>query len=388
MPETQIIKTEDIFKVELSRLDAFQDVKERQLELVKTSPYTEIVDSKSHEIAKKHRTTLRTARTDLEKGQKAIFNVVNTFKAEVTKYTDELINITRPAEDRQQSEISRYENEKEEEKRKREEEERQRKEAIKKSIMDFRNRSNQSIASATFNTIEGIQKDISETILPCAEFQDDFEAIKADLIRSVEAKRVQLEKEEEIRIKQVEITRSRERSIEFKKWGYIYPGEDLGQISETDFLQIRNEQRVIFQNEQAAKVKAEEERKRVEREQREKASELARQEAELKAERERIAREEEDKRFRAERETKAAKEVEELRLKAAAEAKSKVEMEERERTRQESLKPDKQKIVETLSDLVLPEPSLSSPEMIEQWDMVRESFRCFIIEQTTIINNL
>ncbi len=388
MTETQIIKTEEIFKVDISRLDAFQDAKNKQVKLVEDCPYTGVTDNKTYEVAKKYRTTLRTGRTDLEKGKKLIISTLNNFKKRVDDYTAELIEITRPAEDRQQQEITRYEEEKEAERKRKEEEERQRKEAIKQSIANFRDRSNQAIATATFNTIAGIQKDISETTLECAEFQDDFEAIKNDLTRSVEAKREQLQREEYIRQQQAEIKRNTTRSIELKKWGYIYPGDDLGRLPEEEFINLRDEQRKIFMDEQAAKAKAEEDRKRIEREQQEKEAELVRKEAALKAEEERIEREENEKRLKAEREAQATREAEELQLKKEAEAKAKAEMEERERARQEALKPDKQKIVETLTNLTLPEPALASPEMQEQWDMVRESFRCFVIEQVTIINNL
>ena len=387
MAETQIIKTDEVFSIDISRLDAFKDAKTKQLKIVEDCPYTEITDNKTYELAKKHRTTLRTGRTDLEKGKKLIISSLNSFKKRVDDYTNELIEITRPAEEKQQTEITRYEDAKEEEKRKREEEERKRKETIRQSIVDFRNRSNQSITTATFNTIEGIQKDISETMLECAEFQDDFESIKTDLVRSVESKREQLQKEEDMRLKQAELQRYYHRATELKKYGFI-PDDNLGRISEEEFIKIRDQQRDIFMEEQSAKAKAEAERKRIEKEQQEKAAELARKEAALNAEKERIEREEKTRRLKAEREAREAREAEERRLREEEEAKAKAEAEERERQRQESLKPDKQKIVETLANLVLPEPELSTTEMIEQWDMVRESFRCFVIEQVTIINNL
>ena len=388
MENLGIIKTGDLFKVDLSRLDTFQDAKNKQLKLVEECPYTEIVDGKSYDTAKRYRTALRTGRTDLEKGQKAIFDVVNGFKNEVKGFTEELIEITRPAEYKQQEEINRYETEKEAEKRRKEEEERKRKDTIKQSISDFRNRVNQSIATATVNTIDGVLKDITGTTLNCSEFQDDFEAIKRDLLQSIESRRVQLQREEEIKLQQEEIKKTTSRSIELKKWNFIYPGDDLGKISEEEFVKIRDTQRSVYMKEQERKAKEEEEKKRVEQEQREKAEALARKEAELKAEEERMNREKEERRKREEQEAIAAKEAEEKRIQAEKEAREKAEAEAREKARQEALKPDKQKITEILEGMALPEPRLSSPEMQQAWDSIRSEFGGFITKQVVFINNL
>lgn len=388
MENAGIIKTGDLFKVDLSRLDTFQDAKNKQLKLVDECPYVKITDSKSYDLARKHRTALRTGRTDLEKGQKAIFDVVNGFKNDVKMFTEELIKITRPAEDNQQAEITRYEEEREAERKRKEEEERQRKETIKQSIVNFRNRFNQSIATATFNTIEGIQKDISETNVECFEFQDDFDAVKRDLLQSVESKRAQLQREEDIRLQQEEIKRSTSRFVELKKYGYIYPGDNLGKMPEEEFVKLRDERKKIHVEETERRAREEEERKRVEREQQEKSAELARKEAMLKAEEERIAREEEERRLKKEREEREAREAEEKRIQEEKKAREKAEAEAREKARQEALKPDKQKITDILECMALPEPQLSSPEMQQAWDSIRTYFGEFITKQVTYINNL
>lgn len=384
LQETQIVTQKGILSLNIYELPSFKEARDRQEKLIIDNPFIQIIDNKTYEEAKKRRTTLRQGRFELQNGLKVIKDALNTFKSEAENITDELINITKPTENKQQTEVSRYEEEKETEKKRKEEEERQRKETIKKTITDFRNSANQSIASATFNTIEGIQKDITEKNIQCAEFQEDFEAIKTDLVRAVEQKRLQLQETENLRIAQAEITRERARSIELKKYDYIYSGENLGKISETEFLEIRETQRKQYQETQAQKAAKEAaekaERERIELENKAERENLEAERKAIELEKARIVQEEQEKREK----TKIA-EQDKIKQKLIEE---KAERETAELARQETLKPDKQKMIESLNTLTLPEPELTSDEMNREWGLVTETLRHFIIDQTTIIENL
>ena len=90
----------------LVELDGFT---QSQLKLVEDHPFIEISDSKSYQEAKKNRTALKTGRTTIEKQDKLIATTVFAFRKGTIKIKDELVIITKPHEEKQQTELDRWE---------------------------------------------------------------------------------------------------------------------------------------------------------------------------------------------------------------------------------------------------------------------------------------
>lgn len=86
---------------------------QQQKKLVKENPFIEIVDNKTYELAKKNRTALLKGRTGLQAQEKDIKNVVNNIKSYTSEKIKNLIEITLPAEQKQQEEVKKYEEERE-----------------------------------------------------------------------------------------------------------------------------------------------------------------------------------------------------------------------------------------------------------------------------------
>ncbi|MDR2223595.1 MAG: hypothetical protein LBE34_12825 [Flavobacteriaceae bacterium] len=104
----------DTFKV--SALKDVQNKREQQLKIVEDNPYIEIVDNESFTTAKKNRTALVTARTTLEKEQKLVVKKVKeNITIPITNLYNEFIDITKPHEEKQQTEVKRWEDIKEQE---------------------------------------------------------------------------------------------------------------------------------------------------------------------------------------------------------------------------------------------------------------------------------
>ena len=109
--ELQVFNLDNLNPALLPELATF---KEKQLQVVEDNPFVKIIDSASRELAKKHRTARKTARTDLEKQDKLISSKFNEAKTKAKTYISELIAYTQPGEIEQQKEIDRDEAEAEE----------------------------------------------------------------------------------------------------------------------------------------------------------------------------------------------------------------------------------------------------------------------------------
>ena len=106
--------TKKAVKFELATLSAdvlvnVTELKAKQLEIVKNNPFVAIKDNETYILAKKHRTALKTARTDREKSDKTIGSVFSQVRKGAKLLNDEVIVISRPSEDAQQTEIDGWE---------------------------------------------------------------------------------------------------------------------------------------------------------------------------------------------------------------------------------------------------------------------------------------
>lgn len=159
-----------------SNLPELQGLKDKQLELVKECPFVEIVDNKSYELAKKHRTTLLKGRTSLESQDKLIASKLSAFRKDVKSVTDELILITLPHEEKQQEEVKRFEQIKENERLEKERIENERIEKIKTSISDFETKCYNLISQMTFENGLETKKELDLI------FNSDFDAEEFDIL--------------------------------------------------------------------------------------------------------------------------------------------------------------------------------------------------------------
>ena len=75
--ELQVFNLENLNPALLPELATFKEI---QLKVVAENPFIAITDVASRELAKKHRTALKTARTDLEKQDKLISSKFNEAK--------------------------------------------------------------------------------------------------------------------------------------------------------------------------------------------------------------------------------------------------------------------------------------------------------------------
>ena len=140
--------------LKVSNLPELQGWKEKQQKLVEENPYVEIVDNKSYEVACKSRTALLKGRTELEKQDKLIASKLTSFRKEVKQETDNLIAITLPYEEKQQSEVKRFEEIKAAEKAEEKRIEQLRVDTIKSKINNFETASYGVIQDTTIENVD------------------------------------------------------------------------------------------------------------------------------------------------------------------------------------------------------------------------------------------
>ena len=107
---------------------------QKQKEIVEANPFIQITDPKSYDQAKKNRTALKTARTEVQSQDKLIGSTLSNFRKETKVVAENLIAITSPHEEKQQEEVSRYEAILEERKNEKERLEKERVDSIQNNI--------------------------------------------------------------------------------------------------------------------------------------------------------------------------------------------------------------------------------------------------------------
>lgn len=306
-------------QISVSKLPELQGWREKQEQIVKEHPFIAIEDHKSYEEAKKHRTALVSARTDIQKQDKLIATKLKELRSEAGKVAAELISITQPHEDKQQEEVKRYEAEREAKRLEEEKKERERKEAIQKSVIDFYNYWKRQISCSDIHNLKLTTDDILKSIEE--EGKKDYEEFELDFAEKCNLLKDQLKERTQYLQEQEEARKEREKMA----------------AERAELERMRKEAEEREAKDRAAR---EEEERRIREEREAEARELARQREELEAEKTRIA-EEERKRQEAIKAERKAKEDAEARAKAEAEEKARKEAEAR---RLEELKPDKEKL--------------------------------------------
>jgi hypothetical protein len=108
MSKNQIVLAE----INVRELPEFIDAKKSQQQLVINHPFIKIVDNESWDLAKKSRTALKGGRTALQNQDSLIASALVKIRKEAGTIKEELILISKSAEDKQQEEVKRYEDEK------------------------------------------------------------------------------------------------------------------------------------------------------------------------------------------------------------------------------------------------------------------------------------
>ncbi|WP_167596587.1 hypothetical protein [Leeuwenhoekiella sp. ZYFB001] len=368
--EVQVI---DLDNLEANLLPELQGWREKQLAIVNDNPYVAIEDNSTYEEAKKARTALVTARTDVQKQEKTIASKLKAFRTKVSEASQELIDITLPHEEKQQDEVRRYEAIKEAEKAEKERIEQERKDKILSGIDAFYQSWKQKISQMTFNQrgdvgtgFETQAQEFSEKELE--EFEMDFAEKKNLLEKQLDERVAFLTEQEEAR---VERERLAEERAAFEK----QQAEARAQAEKEAKAKAEQEAKEREARE-AAEAKAKAEREAAE-------DKLRKEREELEAEKKRIADAEAKRVAKIEAERKAAEE------KAAAE---KAEQEAKERAkaeakRLEELKPSKEKAVAFIGKMEFPKsvPDFGKPEVN---DLVQEFFNEVKEMQTEYLQRL
>tara|TARA_R110002167_G_scaffold81296_6_gene222715 strand:+ start:4486 stop:5559 length:1074 start_codon:yes stop_codon:yes gene_type:complete len=290
--EVQVIELETL---DVNLLPELQGWRETQLKLVEENPFVPITDNKSFEEAKKSRTTLVTARTTIEKQEKAIASKLRDFRTKVADASKELILITLPHEEKQQEEVRRYEAEKEAERAEKERIEKERKDAIRKDIDTFYSEWKSKIQNMDFPSKENLSIQLAKSMsVKSEQDMEEFEldwTEKTKLLNSQFDERVTyLKEKEDQRIENERLTKEREKL-------------------EAERLELERQAKEREDKEREAKRKEDEkikeERRKLEAEKAE--IEKAKAEHEAKLEAERKAKEDAERKKREEAEQKAAK---------------------------------------------------------------------------------
>lgn len=348
----------ELLKIEtldVNKLPELQGLREKQLQIVNDNPFIEIIDNKSFDEAKKRRTALVTARTEIQNQDKLIASKIQEFRKSVAGVSEELISITRPHEEKQQQEVKRWEKVKEEEKQEKLRQEEERKNNIKNSISCIIDEATAKINKCSFETIDSLKVDFEENLYKTElsqfeEFEIDFCEKIMQVKESFSSKIKTLEESEAQRLEKIRLAEEAKKLEEEKaKMEAERKAEEekLQKIKDEQEAAL-NAQREAFERErlkQEQELKAKEEESRKAREAEE--EKLRKEREAIEAEKSRLAKIEADKKAKEEEERIAKEEAErKAKEKAEAEAMAKAEAE-----RLEALKPEKQKAVEYIQSM-------------------------------------
>ena len=99
----------ELKSIQENQLVKFDEWEKKQKEIVASNPFIEVVDSDTHKEAKKRRTALKTARTDVEKQDRTIGSVFSSIRKRIKEKSSLLVDIVSPHEKKQQEEVEKYE---------------------------------------------------------------------------------------------------------------------------------------------------------------------------------------------------------------------------------------------------------------------------------------
>lgn len=321
-------KVQNIFEIEklqATQLPELQGLKEKQIQIVEENPFVQITDNKTYEEAKKSRTTLVSARTEIQNQDKTIASKIKKFREMVAGVSAELIAITKPHEDKQQEEVRRWEAVKEQERLEKQRLENERISLIKGIIEGIYQESLTKIDKMTFSTIETVKSDLEENAYQAEvetfqEFELDY-MDKVNLIKSVFAAK-------EKQLSEIEAQRVEAENLKAERAKLEADRKELEAKQSAENARIAKE-----------KEAAEAEQLKIQNAQKEAQAKIDADRKELEDEKNRIAKAEADKKAKEEADRLAVEKAETDRIQAESEAK-----------RIEALKPEKQKAIDHLNN--------------------------------------
>ncbi len=363
-------QTFSIEKLEATQLPELQGLKEKQMQIVKENPFIEITDNTTFEVAKKSRTNLVSARTDIEKQDKLIASKIKKFREMVSGVSEELISITKPHEEKQQDEVKRYEAIKEAEKAEKARLEEERKAKIKSAIDAIYNDAISRINHLNFISIEGLKTDLEENIYKTEtdqfeEFELDFNE-KLNLIKSqFSSKEKQLTELENQRIEAENLKAEREKLEADRKALEEKQAVENARIAKEKAdaeAKLEADKKALEDQQKTAHEKLEADRLKIENEQKEVQQKLDAERAEIEADKAKIAKVEADKKAQELKDALAIEKSENDRIadeKAKEDARINAE-------KQEALKPEKEKAIDFLNCLVFKNefPEIKDAELL------------------------
>ena len=251
--KTQIIELD---KFNINQLPELQNKKNEVDKKLKEFKYVEITDNATYEEAKKSRTGVRTIRTELQKEQKTVEKKIKDFiLSPVKEAYNGLIETVTPIEDKQQTEVSRWEDIKEKQRQEKLRIEEARKQTHRDNIDLFFNHNKKIIDELTFEKIphELVYKinDQEFTQESFEEFDDVFESKVEVLNFQLAEKTNSLQEKENIRLENERLASERkenERKENIKKSIDIFYNKWHSNISEMKFNEIK-ETLNLFENE-------------------------------------------------------------------------------------------------------------------------------------------
>ncbi|WP_456867552.1 hypothetical protein [Galbibacter sp. BG1] len=303
--EVTTLKITDLSKINIRGLKEVKVFEENQKALVADNPFVKIEDSATYEIAKTRRTALRKGRTSLQNQEKLIAKHIKSLRTKAGDVINNLISITEPHEDKQQEEVSRWEEIKEKERQEKARIEEERQDAIKQRIDNFHEKWKGNIQTLTYDkideTLENL-KDEYENIEDVDEFDylldDKFDTLtelykeKSKTLTVAENQRVEAERLESEKAEfEAKKKKEEERQKELKP--YLIFIRDYSQVLNMSDEDYKNE---LDSLKKQLEAHQESERKKSEKEEQERneLAELKRKNAELQAEKEELKKKSDD----------------------------------------------------------------------------------------------
>lgn len=311
--------------------------REKQEALAKENSFIAIIDSSTYKEAKKRRTALVKGRTTIKEQQKLIIARVNKFKNIVTETSKDLIDITLPAEEKQQTEVKRYEKEKEEEKQRKLTEEQDRVNGINERINSFVAEWKAKIQNITIDSIESFDTEFSNVIKEIEltefqEFENEFTLKLGQLKNEAENFKNILFAEEKNRKEREELAAQRKKLEEEKRIA-----DEAARIEREALEKQRKKQ------EEDLRLAGLEAKRRREEEE----NKLIEERKAIEAEKKRLKKIEDDRLEK----IRAEKRAEELKIQKKKEEEGRLAKEEAERKRLEALQPEKEKLIQFINSL-------------------------------------
>lgn len=252
--------------------------KEKQEKLVNDNPYVEIIDTKTYNEACKSRTNLLKGRTELQNQDKAVASKLASFRKEVGTETGILIDITKPHEEKQDTEVKRWEDIKTKEKEEKANAEANRIKAIQDKLESIETEAYKVIQPMEFSEIESKSESVRAILsadgFDFEEYDVMWDQVVSRVESSLESKVKTLTANEEQRLDNLRLEKENAESkrisdlqskrlteiMPYVAFGVALDFTKLGEMDDTEYSGHLESKKGLFESDAEIKKKAEEER--------------------------------------------------------------------------------------------------------------------------------